>query len=178
MSIPKYDELTWPLLELLKDQKPRSTQAAAASLSERFDLTEEERSARLPSGVQTYILNRTGWAGFHLDRAGLVTRVKRGVWQIKPAGLKLLESPPVKLDRKALIQFGPFQRYMAIRVHPWFPPLPGPAQDLPGASRSVPEFQLCWGKFGSCCARGRADSRERARIPRLTFPPWQTEICA
>ncbi len=51
-----------------------------------FKLSEEERSARLPSGIQTYIMNRTGWAGFHLDLAGLVTRPKRGRWQITDEG--------------------------------------------------------------------------------------------
>jgi restriction system protein len=116
MSIPKYDELTWPLLELLKDGQPRSTHEAAAALSDRFNLTEEERSTLLPSGVQTYMLNRTGWAGFHLDRAGLVTRPKRGRWQITSPGLKLLESAPIKLDRNALIRFEPFRQYMASRI--------------------------------------------------------------
>jgi restriction system protein len=73
MATPKYDELAWPLLELLKDGQPRSAHEAAAALSNRFDLTDEERSALLPSGVQTYMLNRTGWAGFY--RAGLLTRM-------------------------------------------------------------------------------------------------------
>jgi hypothetical protein len=82
MSIPKYDELTWPLLELLKDGQSRSTYQAADALSDSFGLIDEERAALLPSGGQTYMVNRTGWAGFHLDRAGLVTRPQRGRWQI------------------------------------------------------------------------------------------------
>lgn len=116
MSIPKYDELTWPLLELLTDGAPRSTQEAANALSDRFQLSDEERATLLPSGIQTYMLNRTGWAGFHLDRAGLVTRPKRGRWLITAAGRKLLESPPIKLDRNALMQFEPFRKYMAGRT--------------------------------------------------------------
>jgi len=115
MSIPKYDELTWPLLELLKDEESRSTYEAAAALSDRFGLSEEERATLLPSGGQTYMLNRTGWAGFHLDRAGLVTRPKRGRWQITPAGLKVLESSRIKLDRSALMQFTPFRDYILNR---------------------------------------------------------------
>ncbi len=116
MSIPKYDELTRPLLELLKDGQLWSTVDAATALADRFKLSEEERSARLPSGIQTYMVNRTGWAGFHLDLAGLVTRPKRGRWQITDEGRKMLESSPAKLDRPALMQFKSFRDYMNSRT--------------------------------------------------------------
>jgi restriction system protein len=116
MPIPKYDELTWPMLEILRDGQPRSTHELARALADKFNLTDDERNAVLPSGVQTYMLNRTGWAGFHLDTAGLVTRPKRGVWQITPAGLKVLEGLPQKLDRHALLQFEPFKAYMESRA--------------------------------------------------------------
>jgi restriction system protein len=108
MPIPKYDELTWPFLELLKDGRPRSNQELAKLLAEKFGLSEEERNAVLPSGNHTYILNRTGWAGFHLLKAGLVTRPKRGISQITEAGLKLLEKGPKKLDRRALMELPTF----------------------------------------------------------------------
>src|SRR5437762_2252177 len=130
MSIPKYDELTWPLLELLKDGQPRSTDQAAAALSDRFQLTDEERSSLLPSGGQTYMVNRAGWAGFHLDRAGLATRPQRGRWQITPAGLKLLDSPPIKLDRNSLMRFELFREYMG-REKGAFAPKETPDVDAP-----------------------------------------------
>jgi restriction system protein len=113
MPIPKYDELTWPILEILKDSQVRSTHELANILSDRFRLSEEERNALLPSGVQTYMLNRAGWAGFHLDRAGLVTRPKRGRWQITSAGLEVASGPPRKLDRQTLCEFPPFAEYLA-----------------------------------------------------------------
>jgi restriction system protein len=113
MPIPKYDELTWPILEILKSGQARSTHELAKILSDRFNLTDEERNALLPSGVQTYMLNRAGWAGFHLDRAGLVTRPKRGRWQITPEGLKVAAGPPRKLDRQALCEVPAFADYLA-----------------------------------------------------------------
>lgn len=59
------------------------------------------------------MLNRAGWAGFHLDRAGLVTRPKRGRWQITPEGLRVAASPARKLDRQALCEFPAFANYLA-----------------------------------------------------------------
>lgn len=112
MPIPKYDELTWPLLESLKDGQPRSTPELVALLSDRFQLTPEERDARLPSRIQTYITNRTGWAGFYLGRAGLIAKPKRGLLVITAEGLKVLERGERKLDRAALMEFPKFREWI------------------------------------------------------------------
>lgn len=141
MPIPKYDELTWPILQILKDGQPHSTHDLAKALSDQFGLSEEERSARLPSGVQTYMLNRTGWAGFHLDRAGLVARPKRGRWQITPEGLKVASSQARKLDRQALSEFPAFADYLtSLRAGNNHEPEVEPAQ--PADTDTPPEEQI------------------------------------
>lgn len=113
MPIPKYDELTWPILELLKDGQPRTTQELAKALADRFALSEEERGARIPSGVQTYIMNRTSWACVDLKAAGLLQRPKRGAWQITADGQRVVNGQPRKLDRHALCEFPSFAEYLA-----------------------------------------------------------------
>ena len=113
MAIPKYDELTWPILEILKDGQSRSTHELVRLLSDRFGLTEEERNARIPSGVQTYMINRTSWACVDLKAAGLLNRPKRGHWQATPEGINLASGPPRKLDRRALSEFPSFAEYLA-----------------------------------------------------------------
>ena len=115
MGIPKYDDLTRPMLELLADGRMHHTRELADVLSDRFKITEEERNALLPSEGQTYMVNRTGWAGFHLQQAGLVSRPKRAFWQITEAGQKVLLEPPNKLDRQALMRFVAFAAFMKNR---------------------------------------------------------------
>lgn len=112
MAVPKYDELTWPMLEALKGGREVTTHAIASILAEKFGLSEEDRAARLPSGGQTYLLNRTGWAGFHLQRANLVIRPKRALWQITPEGERLLKEAPFKLDRTSLFRFPAFRDFI------------------------------------------------------------------
>ena len=112
MSIPKYDELTWPILGTLKASGVLTTHELAASLAVHFELTPEESSTRLPSGGQTYLVNRIGWAGFHLLKAGLVKRPGRAIWEITKAGDELLKEPPVKLDRTNLLRFPSFRDFI------------------------------------------------------------------
>jgi len=112
MSVPKYDELTWPMLKSLSGGAERTTHEIAAILAEKFALSPEDREALLPSGVQTYLLNRTGWAGFHLQKAGLLKRPRRACWQITDEGEALLKEAPRKLDRAALMQLEVYREFM------------------------------------------------------------------
>jgi restriction system protein len=112
MAIPKYDEITLPLLRLLSDGKEHHLRDLVANVSEHFELSEDERIALLPSGQSTYIHNRTSWAGFDLKKAELAEATKRSTLRITPKGRSFLETQPTeKLDRKALLRFDPFRRY-------------------------------------------------------------------
>ena len=114
MPIPKYDEITLPLLYLLADEKEHHLRELAAKVADRFQLTEEERAALLPSGTSTYIHNRTSWAGFDLKKAGLAEPTRRSTLRITDAGKEFLATNPTqKLDRKALLSFEPFRSYFA-----------------------------------------------------------------
>ncbi len=69
MPIPPVTHFRVPLLQLLGDGVERSLAEAANALADVFKLTEEERNAVLPSGYPV-VRHRTGWAGFHLRKAG------------------------------------------------------------------------------------------------------------
>jgi restriction system protein len=112
MAIPKYDDLMVPMLDALRDRQVKSTHELAGVLAQRFRLSNEERTSLLPSGGQTYMVNRSGWAGFHLQQAGLVTRPRRAHWQITDAGLRFLETRPEKLNRQLLMQFSSFAEFI------------------------------------------------------------------
>lgn len=112
MSVPKYDELTWPMLAALSGGAERTTHEIAALMAEEFALSPEDQEARLPSGGQTYLLNRTGWAGFHLQKAGLAVRPRKACWKITEAGEALVKEAPRKLDRAALMLFPAYREFM------------------------------------------------------------------
>ncbi len=111
MPIPTYQDMMLPLLRVLdaagaelhqKDYSRRTADAHALGLSE------EQRQERLPSGVQTYVFNRAGWAGWYMQQAGLVEKPKRGHLRITDEGRKLLATNPEVVDNKLLASYASF----------------------------------------------------------------------
>lgn len=68
----------------------------------------ELREKLLPSGNQTYVYNRTGWAAWYMQQAGLVKKPKRAFLVITEEGQKLLQSQPPKIDNNVLAQYPSF----------------------------------------------------------------------
>ncbi len=112
MATPKYDEIMLPLLSLLADGHPHHQRDLSSRIADHFQLNEEERNLLLPSTTSTYIRNRTGWAGFHLRKAGLADLPREATLQITAEGIELLKNPPAKIDRAVLMQFEPFKQFM------------------------------------------------------------------
>ena len=113
MPIPKYDEIMLPLLKALSDGKEHPKSELVEKMADHFGLTPAERMQLLPSTQATYIKNRTGWAGFHLRKAGLAFGPREAVMQITEDGQKFLATKPPKIDRSVLMQFEPFKAFMA-----------------------------------------------------------------
>lgn len=66
------------------------------------------REILLPSGNQSYVYNRTGWAAWHLQQAGLVKKPKRAHLVITEEGKKPLATQPASIDNKLLAQYPSF----------------------------------------------------------------------
>ncbi|WP_158860816.1 winged helix-turn-helix domain-containing protein [Lunatibacter salilacus] len=96
-EIPDYQSIMLPFLKIIQDGKEYVSSEIVKILSDQFQLTDDQREELLPSGNQAIINNRVGWAKFYLERAGLVTTVKRGVYQISPEGLQIIQSTPPPL---------------------------------------------------------------------------------
>jgi restriction system protein len=105
MAIPKYDEMTLPILRILADGAEHSQRELADKMAEHFQLTPEERAQRLPKVRATYLRHRLGWAGFRLRRAGLADNPRTGTLQITDQGRKFLATNPTQLRRKDFAQF-------------------------------------------------------------------------
>ncbi len=129
MTIPDYQTLLLPLLELAGDGAEHSVREAIGSLAERFGLTEEERRARHPSRGLRVFDNRVWWARTYLAQAGLVERTRRGHFRITDLGGEVLRDPPARLDVKYLERFPGFQEFRRRRRVP--PPGSPPEEATP-----------------------------------------------
>ena len=105
MSIPDFQSIMRPMLEVLSDGTERNTVELRDQLAQRFGVTDEERAQLLPSGSGRLYDNRVAWAYVHLQHAGAIERVTRGVYRITPRGEKLLRENPERIDGKVLSQF-------------------------------------------------------------------------
>lgn len=115
MTIPVFQQIMLPLLQLLEDKQEHSLRQVIDSLTNQFNLTEEEQHELLPSGKQAIFDNRVGWARTHLKKAGLIESTRRGFFRITDRGLQVLNQKPTKIDVKFLNQFEEFREFRAIR---------------------------------------------------------------
>jgi restriction system protein len=93
MAIPRYDEIQFPALKLLSDGKQRKANEFEAPLAKEFNLTEDEVNQMYESGNGPVFNDRVKWALSYLSMAGVVTKPKRGTYQINEEGLKLMNNP-------------------------------------------------------------------------------------
>lgn len=112
MSIPDYQTIMLPLLELLRDGRERSIRECTDTLADHFRLSEEERAQYLPSGQQPVFNNRVGWARTYLKKAGLVETTRRGFVQITSRGQHVLDQSPTRIDIAFLMRFDEFREFM------------------------------------------------------------------
>src|SRR4051812_38998846 len=114
MSIPDYQSIMSPILELASDGNEHLFREAVETLAGRFGLTDAERQQPLPSKTQPLFHNRVGWARTYLVKAGLLESARRGYFRIAQRGRDVLQSPPPKLNtaylRQHFKEFQDFQR--------------------------------------------------------------------
>jgi restriction system protein len=111
MSIPDYQSLMLPLLEALADGHEHLVRDVRESLAAKFGLGTPEREALLPSGKQPIFDNRLGWAKTYLAKAGLVSSVRRGVYQITDRGRSVITAKPGRVDAAYLAKFPEFEEF-------------------------------------------------------------------
>jgi len=108
MPLPDYQTIMLPLLEFSKDGNEHTSKEAVETLSHYFNLTDEEKTALLPSGTQAIFNNRVGWATTYLKKAGLIESNKRAVFRITARGKEVLFNGPKTIDVAFLNQFQEF----------------------------------------------------------------------
>ncbi|WP_395746644.1 restriction endonuclease [Prosthecobacter sp.] len=103
MPVPTYQEMMLPLLRVLAEANAEIRRKEATQrVADAMGISPEDRASRMPSGTQTHLFNRMGWAAWSLQQAGLLEKPRRGGLLITAEGKKLLETKPVTIDNKML----------------------------------------------------------------------------
>ena len=111
MPIPTHEQAMLPVLKALADGEARHRGVLTDAVADQFGLTLDERTKMLPLKKQPVIRSRTGWALSYMKQAGLVTTVRRGWYQITPAGRAVLAEEPRQIDNKYLERFEGFRDF-------------------------------------------------------------------
>lgn len=115
MSIPDFQTLMRPVLELHADGADHESAAVVAAMADHFELSADERAEMLPSGGQKLFNNRIAWSVTHMAQAGLLERPRRGVTRITIRGQKVLAEYSDRLDIKVLNQFAEYREFRVRR---------------------------------------------------------------
>jgi restriction system protein len=116
MSIPDYQAIMLPLLELASDGKVHQFRAAVDILAHEFQLTDDEKRELLPSGRQPRFQNRVGWARTYMAKAQLLESPMRGTFCITERGQEVLSQNHSSITSKFLERFPEF---IAFRSTPY-----------------------------------------------------------
>jgi restriction system protein len=107
-QIPGYQDFMLPLLKAVSDGTQHSIRDVTEQLADQVGLSQEERQQVLPSGQQTVVANRVGWAKAYLKKAGLIDSPQRGSVRITQEGLKALAENPAVIDTQFLKRYPSF----------------------------------------------------------------------
>lgn len=105
MSVPDFQTMMLPILRLAQENVEISVPTITPQLAGLYNLTDAEKAERVPSGQQTKLTNRISWVFAHFQKAGLLKKQKRGVYEMTARGKELLEQNPEKINLKTLRQF-------------------------------------------------------------------------
>ena len=111
--IPNYQEFMRPFLQVAykahHDEQVNEVKLRDVinQLAEQFNLTDKERTETLPSGKQSVLDNRVGWARTYLTKAGLLDVTRRAHFVITPRGIEALKDN-VDINNEYLKRFDEF----------------------------------------------------------------------
>ncbi|MCY3770001.1 MAG: restriction endonuclease, partial [Gammaproteobacteria bacterium] len=103
--------LMLPTLKALSDGVESPLSAIRERVASAENLTSEDRQETLPSG-QSVLSNRVNWAITYLARAGLLERVRRGVYRLTEDGGRLLSRSPARIDKQLLQEYSGFAEWV------------------------------------------------------------------
>jgi restriction system protein len=110
VTVPKFNELTLPILRHLADGQPQHWRELRDAVVAEFALSDNDRTETIPSG-QSRLDNRVLRANSHLFQGGLVDRPRRGEVQINERGQEVLADPPEMINDAYLLRFPEYRDF-------------------------------------------------------------------
>ncbi|MDE2927981.1 MAG: restriction endonuclease [Acidobacteriota bacterium] len=141
MPVPDDQTLMLPALKALSGGREIRLSEIRRRVATAERLTAEDLQELLPSGQQAVFSNRIAWAVSYVTRAGLVERVRRGVYQVSTQGAQLLDQAPARIDIKLLDGYPAFAKWRSQRRTNQPPAEPPPGEDQ-GEPVKTPEEAL------------------------------------
>ncbi|HDO1328869.1 TPA: restriction endonuclease [Aeromonas veronii] len=105
--LPSYEAMMPAVLKVLADGVARTLREVFERVCQHYSFTPEQLADTLPSGRQTTLRSRVGWAKTYLVKAGLIEQPKRGICLITERGKAALVSGQ-SIDNHYLAQFNEF----------------------------------------------------------------------
>ncbi|WP_421304750.1 restriction endonuclease [Aeromonas veronii] len=106
-SIPSYERMMPVVLSVLQSGESLPLRQVYQGVCDHYAFTPEQLAHTLPSGRQTTVRSRVGWAKTYLVKAGLIEQPKRGICLITERGKAALASGQT-IDNHYLAQFKEF----------------------------------------------------------------------
>lgn len=91
--IPKHDQIRVPALSLLGERGQLKLRQFEAPLATHFGLSDDEIQKEYESGNGKIFYDRISWALSYMNMAGLLSKPKRGVYEISQLGREQLKNP-------------------------------------------------------------------------------------
>lgn len=133
MAVPDFQSMMLPLLTFAADGLEHTQAEARKSLGLLYQLSDEDLLERTSGGGQPKFANRIAWAKMHLQAAGMVDSVRRGVFRITTRGRELLDRKLPVLSLKVLEEFEEFRAFRNMgtkKEKPSPKPVPVESSDL------------------------------------------------
>jgi len=109
--IPSFQTIMLPLLEFSADGKKHSKKEAVKYISDKFSLSDKEKTRTYSVSGVKIIYSRVHFAETYLIKAELLKSVGRGYFKITKRGLGVLRKKLKKIDVKFLEQFPEFVEF-------------------------------------------------------------------
>ena len=135
MTIPDYQTLMRPLLELLLEHGEMPLRDAREELAKRLGISDAELAEKIPSGYTTRWMSRVHWSKTYLGKAGALDSPRRGVIRANERTQQLVDSAG-PINNSVLMAYPEFQAWL---THSAGATTGGPAADGPKPTEAVIE---------------------------------------
>lgn len=111
MAIPDFQTFMLPVLKFAADGKDHPVSEFRSQIAPIMAIPEDDLKEMLPSGLKTRYEDRVTWSITYLFSAKLLSRPRRGVYNITERGQRLLATNPVKITAALLTRYPEFVEF-------------------------------------------------------------------